>query len=323
MSSNSHSTNSHIVVGAGATGAATSRLLASTGATVKIVTRSGSGPELPGIERITADASNPERLTEIAAGAQAIYNCANPAYHRWTTDWPPLAASLLAAAASTEAVLVTLSNLYTYAAPTRPMRADDPLDPPSVKGGVRAAMWHDALAAHQAGRVRVTEARASDFLGPGVGESGHMGDRVVPRVLKGKSVSVMGDPDATHSWTAINDVARTLVTLGREPQAWGRAWHVPTVAPRSQRQLVTRMCELADVDPVKVSSIPRLAVAAAGLVIPAMRELKEVAYQFEAPFVIDSADTTRVFDLDPTPLDDTLRKTLESYGHQVTVVGAQ
>ena len=29
-------------------------------------------------------------------------------------------------------------------------------------------MWEDARAAHEAGRVRVTEARASDFVGPQV-----------------------------------------------------------------------------------------------------------------------------------------------------------
>lgn len=323
MSDNLHPANLHVVIGAGATGSATARLLASTGATVRIVTRSGSGPELPGIERILADAADTRRLGEIAAGATAIYNCANPPYHRWTTDWPPLAASLLATAEATGAVLVTLSNLYGYAPPTRPMRADDPLDPPSIKGGVRAAMWQDALAAHEAGRVRVTEARASDFIGPDVGESGHMGDRVVPRLLKGKSVSVLGDPDATHSWTAIDDVARTLVTLGRDSRAWGRAWHVPTVAPLSQRQLITSMCELANVDPVKVSAIPRMLVSALGLVVPAMRELKEVAYQFDAPFVIDSAETTTTFDLEPTPLDQTLRLTLDSYSPRVTVRGHQ
>lgn len=303
----------HIVIGAGATGSATARLLATTGVSVRIVSRSGSGPELPGVERVQADATDSARLVEIAAGADVIYNCANPAYHRWTTDWPPLAASMLTAAEQTGAVLVTLSNLYGYAPPMRPLRASHPLAPTSVKGGVRAAMWHDALAAHDAGRVRVTEARASDFIGPHVGTSGHMGDRVVPRVLKGKSVSVLGDPDMAHSWTAIDDVARTLVTIGRDPRAWGRAWHVPSAPPLSQRQLITRMCELADVDPVKVLAIPKPIVAALGLVMPAMRELKEVAYQFEAPFIMDSAETTETFGLEPTPLAETLRLTLDSY----------
>jgi hypothetical protein len=37
-------------------------------------------------------------MTELAAGAVAIYNCANPAYHRWPSRWPPMAQALLTAA---------------------------------------------------------------------------------------------------------------------------------------------------------------------------------------------------------------------------------
>jgi len=304
----------HIIVGAGATGTATALLLAEQGAAVTVLTRSGSGPNHDNVELVSADASDADRLTAIAAGAEVIYNCANPAYHKWTTDWPPLAASLLRAAEASGAVLVTLGNLYGYAAPTSPMRATDPLDPPSIKGAVRAKMWHDALEAHNAGRIRAVEARASDFIGPNLGSNGHMGDRVVPRLLKGKSVQLLGDLDAAHSWTAIGDVARTLVTLGADQRAWGRAWHVPTAPPLSQRQLVHRMCALADLDPVKVSNMPSLVLKAAGLFVPAIRELKEVAYQLEAPFIIDCAETTTTFELGATPLDETLHATLASYG---------
>lgn len=308
-------TTKHLIVGAGATGTATAELLAAEGNQVTVVTRSGSGPAAPGITRVAADASDPKRLSELATGVVAIYNCANPPYNRWTTDWPPLAAALLQAAESSGAVLVTLSNLYTYANPTAPMRATDPLDPSSVKGGVRAQMWHDALAAHDAGRVRVTEARASDFIGPNLGQTAHMGDRVLPRIIKGKSASFLGDVDALHSWTAISDVARTLATIGQDERAWGRAWHVPTVAPLSSRAVVHELCKHAGVDPVKVSSIPSALIRIAGMFMPTMRELREIAYQFEHPFVMDSTETTEVFGLEPTPLEETLRAALASYGH--------
>ncbi len=302
----------HVVVGAGATGSATALKLAQEGHSVKVITRSGSGPTHTSIELIAADASNGAVLTRLTTGASAIYNCANPPYNKWKTEWPPLSAALLQAAETNDAVLVTLSNLYGYRS-TNPMRASDPLDPPSVKGGIRVKMWNDALAAHHAGRVRITEARASDFIGPGVGENGHMGDRVVPRVLAGKSVSLLGKTDVAHSWTAINDVATTLATIGSDERAWGEAWHVPTGAPLSQAQLVHRMCELAGVEPVKVKTIPKAAIAAIGLFVPVMRELKEVGYQFEQPFVIEATATTEMFGLEATPLDETLKATLQSY----------
>ncbi len=305
----------HVVVGAGATGSATALLLAQAGNRVRVVTRSGTGPTHPDIELIAADASDSTSLESLTSDAGVLYNCANPPYHRWTTDWPPLSASLLRAASANDAVLVTLSNLYGYAAPTAPMKESDPLDPPSIKGGVRAAMWNEALAAHEAGRVRAVEARASDFIGPGLGANGHMGDRIVPRLLVGKPASVLGRADVDHSWTAISDVARTLVTIGREEQAWGRAWHVPTTPPITQQQLIHRMCDLAGVNPVKVKTMPSMALRLGGVFSSQIRELGEIAYQFERPFVIDSSSFTAQFGVEPTPLDETLRATLDSYGN--------
>ena len=106
------SQRTHLVVGAGPIGSAVTRRLAAAGDLARVVTRSGSGPDLPGVERVAADASDTARLGELAAGADVIYNCVNPQYHRWATDWPPIAAALLRAAETSGAVLVTTSNLY-------------------------------------------------------------------------------------------------------------------------------------------------------------------------------------------------------------------
>ncbi|MEM7092866.1 MAG: NAD-dependent epimerase/dehydratase family protein [Actinomycetota bacterium] len=298
-------TELHVIVGAGATGSATAELLAEQGAKVRIITRSGSGPAHPAIERVAADATDVERLTELTVGAAALYNCANPPYHRWATDWPPLASSLLRAAERTGAVLVTLSNLYGYA-PDGPMHPGQPLNPPSEKGAIRAGMWHDARAEHEAGRVRVTEARASDFIGAGLGDTSHFGDRLLNRILAGKSVQVFGATDVEHSWTAVSDVARTLVTLARDERAWGRAWHVPTAPARTQREMVERLCDAAGTKRVKVSVLPMPLIKLLGIFIKPLGEMPSVAYQFTEPFVVDASETTEVFGLEATPLAETI-----------------
>src|SRR5580693_4820500 len=104
----------HVIVGAGAVGSAAALLLAERGEHVRIVSRRGGGPEHPAIELVAADATDAERLTALCQGAAALYNCASPQYHQWLTDWPPLAAALLAAAERSGAVLASMSNLYSY-----------------------------------------------------------------------------------------------------------------------------------------------------------------------------------------------------------------
>ena len=309
----------HVVIGAGPTGAATAVLLADLGADVRILSRSGNGPDHPRIARVAADATDVDALAAHAEGSAVIYNCANPPYHQWTTDWPPLATAILHAAERSGAVLVTLSNLYMYARPGgQPMTEQDALNAETVKGRVRAETYRQALAAHEAGRVRMAEARASDFIGAGLGDAAHMGERILGRVRAGKSVQVIGNPDVAHSWTAVADVARTLVELGSNPAALGRAWHVPTAAPVTQRELIHRFCAEAGVEPVKVSSIPSPALRLLGLFVPAMGELREVSYQFNEPFVVDSSDAENKLGLSPTPLAETIR---EAVGNSTVGIG--
>jgi nucleoside-diphosphate-sugar epimerase len=147
-----------VIVGAGTIGNAVAERLVADGHTVRMVTRSGSGPVHGSVERVAADAADAGRLTDLTRGATVLYNCANPPYRRWGTDWPPLAAALLIAAERTGAVLVTTGNLYGYGPVDAPMTEDTPLrSAPGTKGAVRNRMWRAARAAHEAGRVHVTE----------------------------------------------------------------------------------------------------------------------------------------------------------------------
>lgn len=297
-----------LVIGAGAVGTATARLLAERGDDVRLVTRSGGGPEHPAIERVAADATDGDALARLAAGATAIYSCAGPAYPRWATDWPPLAAGLLRAAETSGAVLVTTGNLYGYGAVDGPMTEDLPLRPNSEKGRVRVRIWEQALAAHRAGRIRTAEVRGSDYLGAGAVSP--MTVLVLPKVLVGKRASVPADLDAPHSWTYTGDVARTLVAVASEQSSWGRAWHVPTGPPRSFREVAARAAELAGLPGPLLSAMPYPVLWIGGLFDPMARAVRETQYQFRGPFVLDSTAATEAFGISPAALDDVLRETI-------------
>jgi nucleoside-diphosphate-sugar epimerase len=293
----------HIIIGAGPVGRATADALAARGADVVLASRSGAG------NTKAVDATSAEALTELANGAVAIYNCVNPpAYDKWPELWPPVANALLAAAQRSGAVLVTAANLYPYGPVDGAMVEGMPDAPSGKKAQVRATMTADAFAAHAAGRLRAVEVRGSDYVGAGPGDYAHV-PRVIEKALKGKAVRVIGSADQPHTWTDVRDMGRALATVATEESAWGKVWHAPSNAPRTQAEAVNDVLASVGVKPVSVKALSPLMFTVVSSFVPIVRELKETAYQFTRPFVMDSSAITAAFGLEPSPWDDICRRT--------------
>jgi nucleoside-diphosphate-sugar epimerase len=297
----------HVIVGAGPVGSAVATLLAERGESVRVVTRSGGGPVHPLIERVAADATDAERLTELTRDAAVLYNCANPKYTQWEELWPPLAAAMLTAAQRTGAVLAITGNLYVYGpVPSGRMTEESPLAATGRKGRVRIKMWQDALASG----VRTVEVRGSDYIGAGAASVFSM--VLLPAIEKGRTAWAPGDVNAPHTFTYTGDMARALVELAADQRAWGRAWHVPSAPAISINDLAARYLAISGDKPVPIRPLPRFVMRTAGLVVPMARELAEMDYQFYAPFVMDSSLTERTFGLKATDLDESLREVAAS-----------
>jgi nucleoside-diphosphate-sugar epimerase len=291
-----------VVVGSGSVGTAIALQLASAGEEVRVVTRSGSGPEHPQVSRVKADAGDAAALARIAKGATVIYNCANPLYYEWPTAWPPLANAMLRAAEASDAVLAITGNLYAYGPVDRPMTEDMPLAATTVKGRVRAKMWQDALASG----VRTIEVRSSDWISPKYS----LIDQAMPAMRRNRTAWMPAPLDVPHTYTYTADAARTLVELAGQERAWGHAWHTPSPAPMTARQLLGRVAELAGLPAPRLRTYPKAAIRMAGLYDKFAKEFLEVRYQHARPFVMDSSRVTAEFGLTATPLDDAIRETL-------------
>ncbi len=299
----------HVVLGAGPVARAVVEQLARHGVRPTVVTRSGT--QVAAADARRADVADPAAAAEAIAGATVVYQAAQPAYHRWTRDFPTLQRAVLDACQRAGAVLVAVENLYGYGAVDGPIHPDLPFAATTRKGRVRAAMWDELEAAHRSGRVRTVAARASDFYGPGVTASTY-GERFFAPLVAGRGAEVLGDPERLHSITHVDDLAALLIRLGTRPDAWGRAWHVPSAPAVTQRRIVELTAEAAGV-PAKVRPMSRTMLRLGGLVIPAARETVEMLYEFEHDFVIDDTATRDRFALEPVPLADGLAATAAWY----------
>lgn len=301
----------HLIVGAGPVGRHVAALLAERGSQVTVVSRSGRSTGIDGVEHLALDAADADALARAAEGTDYLYNCANPAdYTQWERVWPPLAASLLSAAERSGAVYAITGTLYPYGPVDVPISEDLPDAATDHKGRLRARMWADARAAHEAGRVRAVEIRGSDYMGRGVGGNGHI-SRLVPSALQGKRALMMGRTDQPHTFTDVADAARTLVAAAEDPGAHGRVWHVPSNAPVTQAQALADVLATAGRPPVRISTLRGSGLAAAALAVPFMREMREIIYQWERPYVLADTDARARFGITPTPWEEVCRRTAQ------------
>jgi nucleoside-diphosphate-sugar epimerase len=307
----------HVVFGTGAIGLATLDALRRRGDTARMVNRSGSA-RVPGdVEVVGGDARNPAFTTEVARGADVVYQTLNPPYAEWSAQFPLLQAGVLAAAEAAGARLVSMENVYMYGRPAgRVLTEDLAYDAHTTKGQLRGRMSRELLAAHEAGRVEVAIGRASDYFGPRGGAQSNLGDRVFPAALAGKTATVLGDPDQPHTYTYVPDIGEGLAALGEHPDATGQVWHLPNdPETRTTRELVDMIYRQAGQHGGRLRRLPPVLLRALGLVNPTMRELVEMQYQFEEAFVVESSKISNKLGIVATSLEQALADTLRAERH--------
>jgi nucleoside-diphosphate-sugar epimerase len=302
----------HVIFGAsGGAGGAIVRELAARGKRVRAVTRSGGGDLPSGVEAVQADAADPAGARVACAGAAVVYHAINVPYPAWVETLPPVMDGLIDAAGAAGATLVYVDNLYAYGPVDRPMTEEMPPAATTRKGRLRARLAATLLAAHRAGTVRAVIGRGSDYYGPGVRQSA-AGERLFPAVLSGGKAMWAGSLDQPHSLTFIDDFARVLITLGEREEALGQVWHAPPAEALTGRQFI----ELAFAEagkPPKVGTVSPLMIRLVGFVNPMVRELGELVYEFESPFILDGSKYLRTFGGGPPPHREAIRATLDWY----------
>lgn len=111
----------------------------------------------------------------------------------------------------------------------------------------------------------------------------------------------------------MNDFGKALVILGGRDEADGNAWHVPNDQPRiTQGEMLGMFAEEAGM-PLKMTSVGAGMLPFAGLFPIPAKELIEMMYEFEKPFIVDSSRFEKAFGRKPTPMKEAIRETVARY----------
>jgi nucleoside-diphosphate-sugar epimerase len=301
----------HVIMGAsGGIGGALVRELARRGRRVRAVNRRGDAPGPSGVERLAADVATPEGAKAAAAGAAVVYHCAQPPYTDWPAAFPPLTEAIAEGAAAAGAKLVLADNLYGYGPHDGPLTEDLPAAATGPKGRVRAEMADRLLASHREGRLRVAIGRASNYYGPG-GRNSVTGDRLFKAAVAGRTVRWVGRLDQPHTLSYLEDVAAGVATLGEQDRADGQVWHLPAADPLTGRQFL-ELVVAASGGRSRIATSSAAMVRVAGVFVPFIREVGEVLYEFQAPYVVDWSKFGQSFGpFTPTPHAEAVARTVD------------
>ncbi len=309
-------TEHHLILGTGPAGKAIMNELVKRGKTISMLNRSGKTDGIPaGVTLLKGNLTERDFLRGISAGKSHLYNCANPAYTNWATDFPPINDAVLDAVTHSKARLIMMDNLYMYGdTGGAPLTEGLPYNGHGKKPKLRAEMARKILDAHERGDIQAVIGRASDFVGEGVRESS-LGELVFENAIKGKSLQFIGNIDMPHTYTYMGDIGVGMVNIALDEGAYGKAWHLPSPKTVTTRQWVDLISKKLG-KPLKVQALSQVMVRLVGLFMPTVREFNEMYYEFSQPFVLDSSPYKARYGDHSTDMETIVDRTLAWYKAQ-------
>jgi nucleoside-diphosphate-sugar epimerase len=238
-----------------------------------------------------ADLTDPDQTLRALEGATHAHLCAGLPYstETWRTDWPRIMENVIRASERSQTKLVFIDNVYMYGPPPlrRPITEDHPQNPVSDKGRIRKVVAEALLASHSEGRIQALILRAPDFYGPGATNS-LLYLMVLQKVLQRKRPMWIGNPDRIHSFGHVIDISRAAVLLALDSGSYGQVWHSPTSKETvTARRLIGMIADRLG-RPARFSKLGHLSLSAIGAIVPMVREVKEMAYQYFSDYEFSS-----------------------------------
>ena len=291
-----------VVFGNGAIGHLVTEALLARGDTVRIAQRTRPTALPAGVEFVPCDILDQDAVRRAVEGASQVLLSVGFAYDSrlWRTAWPTTMTNVVEACAQVGARVVFIDNLYQLGPQTEPRREDMPLTARGEKPAILAEVTRIWMAARD--RVRVAALRCPDFYGPGVPVS-HLGLSAFGELAKGNRAQLIAPPDTLHDFAYVPDIARAVITLLDAPDdAYGQVWNMPCAPTRTPREILQLGADAIEM-PLRIVAIPLWLMPLFGVFSRFLKEVVDVGFTFDRPYLIDTSKFARRFWSDVTPFE--------------------
>lgn len=305
----------HTVLGAnGATGIGIIKELKIKKLPIRAVSRSQK--PLDGLEAMQADLLNPQATRDAIKGSGYVYLAIGLPYSSkiWKEQWPVIMTNVIEACSEHDAKLIFLDNMYMYEHPL-PVPFDENRSQATrtVKGKIRKEIVLQLLDAISSGKIEGVIGRATDFYGSYANNSlFHIS--FLERMLDGKNPQLLVKPDILHTYANTTDNGRALVELALDNSTHGQVWHLPVGEPITFHEIL-EICNRVLGGDFKLSVIATPIRKILMLFMQPLRELEEMRYQFDQPYVMSWEKFRKHFpNFKVTTYEDGIRDMIKTLG---------
>jgi nucleoside-diphosphate-sugar epimerase len=264
------------------------------------------------VQIIAADVTNKNDMEMIAQKSEVIFSCTDVPYQTWGDFYPATASALAYALSKTDAKLVFADNLYSYGNVSGAVMNEEMSHKAETKKGlIRASVIQILLKSDKAISDKVAFVKAADFIGPRI-YKGVFGTDFLDKLYHNKTIMLAGKLELPHTFTFIIDFATAMIHVGNATDTFGQIWHVPNAPPLDLKKWIHLFEAEAD-KKAKIRVLPKSIVWIAGLFNPFIKELYELAYQYEYPYLVNHNKYASRFGLHFTSPESIVKETIQWY----------
>lgn len=246
-------------------------------------------PELLRLE--TGDAFNPEDIVRAAGGADVIFHSANVPYNDMESRLLPLGEAVMEAADRMRAKVVIVDGIYPYGRRTMEKATEEhPKRPHTRKGKVRLA-YEELIFSPRWLYAKPLIVRLPDYYGPSA-QASYL-SVTMEAIAAGKPTVFIGNMTTPREYVYLPDAACMIAEIASRPESYGQNWHIPGPGVISGRELV-RIAQQASGKRKAVIPLGRIGLSLIGLFNLVMREVVEMLYLTNEPFVLSGEKYERL-----------------------------